>query len=79
MKNSLKNPSELFNESLGQFLRESQEWILTTIDGMGGESLPNTTKIMPPAIEVNGVQFLQFELQDLIDLNNHEMSKEVSL
>ena len=76
--------SEFLTKWLGKFCHrvavvESQEWILTTIDGMGGESLPNTTKIMPPAIQVNGVQFLQFELQDLIDLNNHEISKEVSL
>ncbi len=76
--------NEFLTKWLGKFCHrvavvESQEWILTTIDRMGGESLPNATKIMPPAIEVNGVQFLQFELQDLIDLNNHEMSKEVSL
>ena len=76
--------SEFLTKWLGKFCHrvavvESQEWILTTIDGMGGASLPNTTKIMPPAIQVNGVQFLRFELQDLIDLNNHEMSREVSL
>jgi len=76
--------SEFLTKWLGNFCHrvavvENQEWIQTTIDDMGGESLPNTTKIMPPAIHVNDVQFLRIELQDLIDLNNYEISKEVSL
>lgn len=46
------------------------DWILTGVDEFDGVRLPFIRKQIPPALEINGVQFFRFEIEDLLDLSN---------
>jgi len=46
------------------------DWILTGVDEFDGIRLPFIRKQIPPALDINGVQFFRLEIEDLLDLSN---------
>lgn len=63
------------DENTGKFchqvpIPEFDDWIVTSIDEMNGESLPYSRKIFPHEIIINDVKFKKHELLKLIDIRN---------
>jgi len=63
------------NENTGKFchqipIPEFEDWIVTSIDDMNGESLPYSRKIFPHEIIINDTKFKKHELLKLIDIRN---------